>query len=169
MISLVKLLARTICFIPIPALPTLLQDMIHKADKWGNDGKINPFTDVFDVSISIETHDPVLSPPFQLVFLMTARLVTCEDLAKNEADLKKISGLLDAFITSPTPFASMLPWFPGPARVKMIMSNLRMFSIFRSYVEARRRAVPTNDAIDVLIAEGEKTKDIVIVSSAPNL
>ena len=100
---------------------------------------------------------------------MTTRMVTCEELAKNETDLKKISGLLDAFITSPTPFASMLPWFPGPARVKMITSNLKMFSIFRSYVEARRRAVPTSDAIDVLIAEGEKTKDIVMVSAAPNL
>ena len=69
MISLAKLLARTISFIVIPVLPTLLQDIIHKADKWGDDGKsglINPFTDVFDVSISMETHDSVLSPLFSL-------------------------------------------------------------------------------------------------------
>ena len=117
----------------------------------------------------METHDPVLSFPFQLVFLMTTRMVTCEELAKNEADLKKISKLLDAFITSPTPFASMLPWFPSPAKVKMIMSNVRMFSIFRNYVEARRRAVPTSDAIDLLIADGENTQDIVLVTSAPKV
>jgi len=33
-------------------LPTLLQDIIDKADKWGNDGKngrIDPFTEIYDV------------------------------------------------------------------------------------------------------------------------
>lgn len=34
-------------------LPTLLQDITEKADKWGNDGKtgrIDPFTEIYDVS-----------------------------------------------------------------------------------------------------------------------
>jgi len=34
-------------------LPTLLQDISNKADKWGNDGKngrIDPFTEIYDVS-----------------------------------------------------------------------------------------------------------------------
>ena len=34
-------------------LPTLLQDITKNADKWGNDGKngrIDPFTDIYDVS-----------------------------------------------------------------------------------------------------------------------
>ena len=34
-------------------LPTLLQDITDKADKWGNDGKsgrIDPFTEIYDVS-----------------------------------------------------------------------------------------------------------------------
>ena len=34
-------------------LPTLLQDIINRADEWGNDGKngrINPFTEIHDVS-----------------------------------------------------------------------------------------------------------------------
>ena len=37
-------------------LPTLLRDIFNKADKWGNDGKsgrIDPFTDVYDVSLFI--------------------------------------------------------------------------------------------------------------------
>lgn len=37
----------------ILALPTLLQDITNKADKWGTDGRsgrINPFTDIFSVS-----------------------------------------------------------------------------------------------------------------------
>jgi hypothetical protein len=34
-------------------LPTLMQDITDKADKWGNDGKsgrIDPFTEIYDVS-----------------------------------------------------------------------------------------------------------------------
>ena len=37
----------------IPALPTLLEDIIDSADKWGNDGKsgrIDPFTELYNVS-----------------------------------------------------------------------------------------------------------------------
>ena len=37
----------------ILALPAFLQDAFDKADKWGNDGKsgrIDPFTDVYNVS-----------------------------------------------------------------------------------------------------------------------
>ncbi|KAF9644109.1 hypothetical protein BDM02DRAFT_3190905, partial [Thelephora ganbajun] len=76
-------------------LPTLLQDVIDKADKWGNDGKngrIDPFTEIYD-----------------LVFLMTARLTTCHDLTKNEADLKKIGDLYLTLQTSATPTSLLLP------------------------------------------------------------
>lgn len=31
-------------------LPTLLQDITNKADKWGDSGRIDPFTDVYNVS-----------------------------------------------------------------------------------------------------------------------
>jgi len=36
-------------------LPTLLQDIVDKADRWGDDGKngrIDPFTDIYDVKLS---------------------------------------------------------------------------------------------------------------------
>jgi len=36
----------------ISVLPTLLQDIVDRADKWGNDGKngrIDPFTEIYDV------------------------------------------------------------------------------------------------------------------------
>ena len=39
-----------------------------------------------------------------------------------------------------------------------------MNRILRGYVEARRRAEPTSDAIDFLIAEGKTTDAIVKVS-----
>ena len=42
------------------ALPTLLQDIIRKADQWGHrgeSGRIDPFTEVYDVSLA--THAPL--------------------------------------------------------------------------------------------------------------
>lgn len=49
----------TIGLIFIPVLPTLLQDVLCEAEKWGNDGKsgrIDPFVEIFDVRIPLEIH-----------------------------------------------------------------------------------------------------------------
>jgi len=40
-----------IILISLLVLPTLLQDIIDRADKWGNEGKIDPFTEIYDVSL----------------------------------------------------------------------------------------------------------------------
>lgn len=42
------------CLIFISVFPTLLQDIISMADKWGNNGKtgrIDPFVEIYDVSV----------------------------------------------------------------------------------------------------------------------
>jgi len=39
----------------ILVLPTFLQDILDKADRWGDDGKngrIDPFTEIYDVSLA---------------------------------------------------------------------------------------------------------------------
>ena len=44
--------------ISIPVLPTLLQDVIDRTNKWAGDGitgRIDPFTEVHDVSFPSET------------------------------------------------------------------------------------------------------------------
>ena len=41
-----------ICLLSTLALPTLLQGIANKVDKWGNGGKngrIDPFTDIYEV------------------------------------------------------------------------------------------------------------------------
>ena len=43
----------------VSALPMLLQDIIKKADTWGNDGKagrIDPFVETYDVSCIFSVH-----------------------------------------------------------------------------------------------------------------
>jgi sterol 14-demethylase len=50
--------------------------------------------------------------------------------------------------------------------VKVSVAGLRMGLLLRKHVEARRHAEPTTDAIDVLVARGEKTSDIVMFVAA---
>ena len=50
-----QLLISDVGLISISVLPSLLQDIIDRADKWGDHGKtgrIDPFTEVYDVSLS---------------------------------------------------------------------------------------------------------------------
>ena len=98
---------------------------------------------------------------------MTARMATCHDLTKNEADLKKINELFMTLQTSATPASLLLPWFPSPARKIGKEATTELFTILYTYVETRRHAEPTSDAIDVLIADGETTQNIVGVSYSP--
>ena len=53
-----QLLILNIDLIPILVLPSLLQDIIDRADKWGDHGetgRIDPFNEVYDVSLFFET------------------------------------------------------------------------------------------------------------------
>jgi len=98
---------------------------------------------------------------------MTARVATCHDLTKNEADLKKIGELFMTLQTSATPATLLLPWLPSAAKKATKEATTALFMMLYTYVETRRHMPPTSDAIDVLIAEGETTQNIVGVSPAP--
>ena len=105
--------------------------------------------------------------PFQLVFAMTVRMTTCHDLAKNEGDIKKIGELFLTLQKSATPTSLLLPWFPSLARKAGKEAATELFTLLYTYVETRRHAEPTSDAIDILIADGETTQNVVEVSPAP--
>ena len=96
---------------------------------------------------------------------MTARMTTCRDLTKNGTDLRKIKELLMTIHTNSTPVSCLLPWFPGPARKSIDRATTELHTMLRTYIEARRYAEPTSDAIDVLIAHGDIDLGITGVSS----
>jgi hypothetical protein len=98
---------------------------------------------------------------------MITRMTTCRDLAKNEADLKKLGELFMTLQTSATAASLLLPWFPSPARKIGKQATTDMYTMLYTYVETRRHAEPTSDAIDVLIADGDTTQDIVGVGPGP--
>jgi len=91
-------------------------------------------------------------------------MTTCDDLIKNEADLKRIGGLFMTLQTSATPASLLLPWFPSPARKTGKKAATELYTLLYAYVETRKHAEPTSDAIDILIADGETTQNVVGVS-----
>ena len=99
---------------------------------------------------------------------MTARMTTCHDLTKNEADLKRIGELFLTLQKGATPTSLLFPWFPSPARKTGKGASTELFTMLHAYVETRRDAEPTSDAIDVLIADGETTQNIVGVGFPTN-
>lgn len=96
---------------------------------------------------------------------MTARLMGCHELANNEADVKKIGEFIQAFQACLDPTIALLPWFPSQARKEKKEATTKFFTMLFAYVERRRLTEPTGDAMDVLIADGDTTKQIVGVSS----
>ena len=96
-------------------------------------------------------------------------MVTCRDLTENEADLKKIGELFLTLQTSATPTSLLLPWFPSPARQMAKKATTDMYNMVYTYVEARRHAELTSDAIDFLIADGDTSQHIVAVGPPPRL
>ena len=96
-------------------------------------------------------------------------MAACRDLANNEADRKKIQELFLILQTNGTPTSLLFPWFPSPARKKLKQASTEFYAMLCTYVEARRYAELTSDAMDVLIAEGETTQNINEVSPAPRV
>jgi len=93
-------------------------------------------------------------------------MTTCRDLADNEADLKQIRELFLTLRTSATLTSLVFPWFPSPARNAGKQTTTELYTMLYIYVETRRHAEPTSDAIDVLISDGETTQKIVGASPA---
>ena len=95
---------------------------------------------------------------------MTTRLAVCDSLTKNEADLQRIRELFHTIHTGATPASLLLPWLPSRTRKSVKKATTELFTLLCTHVEARRHADHTNDAVDVLIADGESTQNIIRVS-----
>ena len=101
----------------------------------------------------------------KLVFQMTVRMASCDELAKNIEEIEKIQELYWILEKSATPTALLLPWFPGRAKKAKEVATRELYMKFNHYVDLRREAkVPTTDAIDILIGQGHSNPDIIQVS-----
>jgi hypothetical protein len=100
----------------------------------------------------------------KLVFLMTARMAACSYFTNNRTILKRIEKLFMDLQSSATPISLVLTWVLSPAKMSGMLTTTELFTMLCTYVDHRRKAEPTSDAIDVLIADGETTQVTVEVS-----
>jgi len=97
-----------------------------------------------------------------LVFQMTVRMASCAELATNYEDLKLMNKLYWQLEKSATPVGLLLPWFPSKARSNKREATQGLYNLILKYITLRRNAeVPSSDAFDYLIAEGEPDHEIV--------
>jgi sterol 14-demethylase len=130
-------------------IPTLFRDVNRRMETWGASGQVDPFKDIYD-----------------LVFQLTIRLSTCEELASDANSIKIISDLYWQYEKSNTA-AALLPWFPGTVQKHKKESARDLYDILSHYVDVRRKAkVPNSDPFDVLIADGESNAVIIEVCAA---
>ena len=115
-------------------------------ETWGAEGKRNPFKDIYD-----------------LVFQLTVRMATCEELATDLRMIERMNDLYWKLDKSSTPASLLLPWFPSTARKDKDEATKNLYDILSHYVDLRQKAeVPNSDAIDLLIADG--TDNVTIIS-----
>ena len=128
-------------------LPTLLGDINTRMEAWGLAGKMDPYKDIYD-----------------LVFQMSIRMASCEELATDVKSIQNIRNLHSNYEKSITPTSLLLPWFPSTARKDKETAIRSLHSALSHYVNIRRKAETRNShTIDVLIADGADNATIVEV------
>lgn len=101
----------------------------------------------------------------KLAVQMTVRMATCQELAKNQDDIKHVMRHFQDIDESATPVNVLLPWLPSQARKSRENATRALFTLLQKYVDLRRKAaVPSSDPIDTLIAHGDTDESIVGVS-----
>jgi len=105
-----------------------------------------------------------------MVFQMTVRLATCKELADDKQAVGKLEQLYWDIEKSATPFASLLPWFPGTAKKTKESATMGLYHLIGSYVKLHRDAsTPSMDPIDLLIAQGISDDNILGVGFSRRL
>jgi hypothetical protein len=103
--------------------------------------------------------------PFQkTVFQMMSRLVTCRAIADDKVAVERMSHLFATLLDTSTRMDVILPWFPGRhhKRVRRQATG-ELYGMLAAQVSARKKETTNSDALDVLVAEGHDTTEIVSV------
>jgi hypothetical protein len=95
---------------------------------------------------------------------MTVRMASCRELAEDREAVARLAKLYWDLEKNTTPASVLLPWIPTPARRAKEAATMGLFMTLSQYIAIRRNAVvPSQDAVDLLIAEGKDDVQVVQV------
>ena len=93
---------------------------------------------------------------------MTVRMATCRELAMDLDTVTRLQKTYWSLEKSATPTSLLFPWFPSPAKRRKEAATKALFTTLSGYVDMRKEAaVPSPDAIDMLLAEGLSDEAII--------
>lgn len=94
-------------------------------------------------------------------------MASCDELAQDPKTLERMANIFWDIEKSSTPTRLLLPWLPSPSQILSKISTARLYFLFLKAVRDRRAAgADANDAIDILIRNGDTDNDIVKVSNS---
>jgi sterol 14-demethylase len=97
-----------------------------------------------------------------VVFQLTVGMATCRELLNNQKDVKRLQNDYFRLEKSATPSAVLFPWLPGYSQIKRLLALKNLYYALLKYVKIRRAAaVPSTDAIDLMLAQGKTDQEII--------
>jgi hypothetical protein len=89
-------------------------------------------------------------------------MFSCRELASDLPTITKLQQHFWNLERTITPMSLLVPWLPTPSKFAKLISIKSMYATLRNHVEERKKAaVPSSDAIDILLADGVSTNDII--------
>lgn len=89
-------------------------------------------------------------------------MTTCRELLENLPDLQRLQKDYFRLEKSATPAAVLFPWLPGYSQIRRILALKNLYFALLKYVKIRRAAaVPSTDAIDLMLAQGKTDQEII--------
>lgn len=128
-------------------LSTLTSDTQEAIDAIMNDpsGRTNPFESIY-----------------RLVFRLTIRVVSAQEIADNPELLAEVLGLFEYIEASTTATSIILPKFPSPAVLKRTYAGARLYMIIENIVKKRLASDEKHDdALQFLLDQGDRTYKII--------
>ena len=137
-------------------------------NEWGTEGRLDPFKQIYAVGgapIALRDEKLIFSLSKKLVFQMTIRMASCQELSDDKKALADLANHYWTIEQCATPISLLLPWFPSPMQKTKEKATTALYGLLLSFVKLRRNS-PTSstDPIDLLIAQGDSDENIVGVS-----
>ncbi|KAG8716757.1 hypothetical protein FRC08_008847 [Ceratobasidium sp. 394] len=127
------------------ATPQFMADIERNMIKWGDQGKFDPFEDMYSI-----------------VFQLTIRAAACREIADSVDSCKRLEKLYWACEKGTTPAAVLFPWLPSGPRKQRIAATTEIYTWFDSIIRARRaEGRREEDTMQALMDMGDSTAEII--------
>ena len=103
---------------------------------------------------------------YKIVFQLTMRTVGCNEIADDPTLLAKTLSYFETIEQSGTPAGVLFPWLPTPSKLKRTYAGGRLYMLFQSIVNERKKTGKRDDdSLQFMIDQGDDVTKIIGVST----